>query len=482
MAVTPKSPKIPRTSTDDDDGDRLSSLPEPIIHYIFSFLETIDVTRASAVSRKWRYLWVSMPYLKFAIHTIWSKPLERWSTYTVMDKFKDFVNWVLMCQNGSIDIEKFRLCCLNFSDGDHTLQRWLSVLARRNELISDTPIQLPQCLVTCQSLVSLKLNFEDKHCVVKLPMYPGFSSLKSLDLKMIEFSDSNLLGNFISSCPVIENVNVEFCIFGDSKSLEISSTSLKNLIVDSSDMRDPNCDGLANCEVKIACPSLVAFKFLTSSTWKFSFQDLNSLKDASVDIYFHPEHGTAEEYHCAMSKILEGLHNVQLLTLSSGFLRFLNLAASKPEGFSTSFYNLKSLSVYVLLNWYNQVEPIINLLNLSPNLEDLKILIDWMEWIECWEIPDEVTCSSNHLKSIHLLDFGGSQNELELVRFLLKKGKVLEKLSITWLEGTEYRSKIIRDIKRFPTSSSNVAFSFFESRTNIFGVCYSDYEHLLHLS
>ncbi|KAL5736011.1 hypothetical protein ACOSP7_030481 [Xanthoceras sorbifolium] len=472
MAVTPKNPKIPRTSTDNDDGDKLSSLPEPIIHYIFSFLETIDVTRASAVSRKWRYLWVSMPYLKFDINTIWSEPLERWSFCTVIDKFKDFVNWVLMCQNGSIDIDKFRLRCFNFSDDDHTLQRWLSVVARRNvrqldlKLVSDTLIQLPQCLVTCQSLVSLKLNFEDKHCVVKLPMYPGFSSLKSLDLKMIEFSDSNLLGNFISSCPVIENVNVEFCIFGDSKSLEISSTSLKNLIVDSADMRDQNCDGLANCEVKIACPSLVAFKFLTSSTWKFCFQDLNSLNDASVDIYFYPEHGTAEEYHCAMSKILEGLHNVQLLTLSSGFLGFLNLAVAKQEGFSTSFYNLKSLSVCVLLHWYNQVEPLINLLNLSPNLEALTILIDWVEWSECWEIPDEVTCSTNHLKSVHLLDFGGSENELELVRFLLKKGQVLEKLSITWLRGTEYRRKIIREIKRFPTSSSNVAFSFFESRTN----------------
>ncbi|KAI9186072.1 hypothetical protein LWI28_013488 [Acer negundo] len=120
------SPKILRTSSggdDDDDGDRLSSLPEPIIHYIFSFLKTIDVFRASAVSRKWRYLCVSIPYLNFDIHTIWSKPQERWPLYEINGRFKDFVNWVLMFQKSSIDIQKLRLRCLSFSDDDHTLQR-----------------------------------------------------------------------------------------------------------------------------------------------------------------------------------------------------------------------------------------------------------------------------------------------------------------------------------------------------------------------
>ncbi|KAK2639562.1 hypothetical protein Ddye_027357 [Dipteronia dyeriana] len=97
MAVTVRNPKILRTSSDNDDdgGDRLTSLPEPIIHYIFSFLETIDVFRASAVSRKWRYFWGSMPYLNFDIHTIWSKPQGRWPLDAIIGRFKDFVNWSL---------------------------------------------------------------------------------------------------------------------------------------------------------------------------------------------------------------------------------------------------------------------------------------------------------------------------------------------------------------------------------------------------
>ncbi|GAY65323.1 hypothetical protein CUMW_240220 [Citrus unshiu] len=54
-----RSPKISKltcgvcSNVGGEDGDRLSNLPEPIVHHIFSFLETIDVARVSAVSRKW---------------------------------------------------------------------------------------------------------------------------------------------------------------------------------------------------------------------------------------------------------------------------------------------------------------------------------------------------------------------------------------------------------------------------------------------
>ncbi|KAK1576890.1 hypothetical protein Q3G72_017221 [Acer saccharum] len=364
--------------------------------------------------------------LELQIHTVWSQPQERWVLSTINEKFKDFVNWVLMFQNCSLDILKFRLRCLNLSDDDHTLQRWMSVVARRNvkqlylKLISHTPIQLPHCLVTCQSLVALELKFKIKLCVVKLPIYTGFCRLKSLDLEMIRFLDSNLLGNFISSCHVMESLKIISCVFGDFKILEISSTSLKNLIVDSGDTPESNSDGLANCEVKVACPSLVSFNFITSSTWNFTFQDLNSLQDVFVYYDYSPDQSTSEECHYVMSKVLKGLRNVQRLKLSTGFLT--------------------------------------------------------MEWDECWEIPDKVTCSTYHLKSVRLLDFGGSENELELVRFLLKKGQVLEKLSITWLRGEENRREIIREIKKFPTSS-NVAFTFYNPASFFYGLLFLDYDH-----
>ncbi|KAK3199557.1 hypothetical protein Dsin_022972 [Dipteronia sinensis] len=116
---------------------------------------------------------------------------------------------------------------------------------------------------------------------------------------------------------------------------------------------------------------------------------------------------------------------------------------------------------------------------ISPVTKPLKTntAMNELDWSDCWEIPDEVTCSTYHLKSVSLLDFGGSDNELELVRFLLKKGLVLENLSITWLRGVENRREIIREIKKFPTSSSNVAFTFFKPGSNIYSMRFLDYDH-----
>ncbi|TXG54552.1 hypothetical protein EZV62_019808 [Acer yangbiense] len=90
-----------------------------------------------------------------------------------------------------------------------------------------------------------------------------------------------ILGSHIlTSCPVIESLKMVSCLFGDFKILEIFSASLKNLILDSDDIND----GLANCEIKVACPSLVSFDFLTASTWNFTFQDLNSLQAGGLDM------------------------------------------------------------------------------------------------------------------------------------------------------------------------------------------------------
>ncbi|ESR65505.1 hypothetical protein CICLE_v10010332mg, partial [Citrus x clementina] len=200
-----RNPKIPKfvvcsdIGGDCQGGDRLSNLPEPIIHHIFSFLETIDVVRASAVSRRWRYFWLSIPYLNFNIHNIWSNPLERWSLEKINEKFKDFVNWVLLSQNGSINIQRFLLSCFNCVD-DYTLYRWLNAVAQRNvqvldlDIISEEPIKLPRCLVTCESLMSLKLDFGNREHqgVLNLPTCAGFNQLKSLDLQHVEVLDYNL--------------------------------------------------------------------------------------------------------------------------------------------------------------------------------------------------------------------------------------------------------------------------------------------------
>ncbi|KAI9184796.1 hypothetical protein LWI28_001128 [Acer negundo] len=211
-------------------GDRLSSLPEHIIHHIFSFLDTIDTVKASAVTRKWRYFFVSMPHLNFESY--------RDSKYKI--KFNNFVNWVLMSQNQFFDIQRFRISnlCLN---ENYAFYRLMDTITEFNlqeldlKILCNEAIKFPRCILNCRSLVSLKLSFDHyslgtfpglKNCI-----FPGFIRLKSLELCFVMFMDSLSLANFVSSCPYLENLNVHECTFVDDNIIEITANSLKDLSI-----------------------------------------------------------------------------------------------------------------------------------------------------------------------------------------------------------------------------------------------------------
>ncbi|KAK1582621.1 hypothetical protein Q3G72_016814 [Acer saccharum] len=219
------------------------------------------------------------------------------------------------------------------------------------------------------------------------------------------------------SYPVLESLTMHNCKFHDFKILDIAAPRLKNLTINA--LASANA-GLFNCEVIVACPSLVSFNLLGTPSG-LSFPGTNSLQNVYIFFNHGPEHRTVEECHHLMDSILRGICNIKVLKLSAAFLG--------------------------------------------------------LDWSECWEIPDDGTCSAYHLKSVRLLDFRGSENELELVRFLLKKGVVLETLSITWRRGVENLREIIREIEKFPTSSSNIAFTFFKPRSNIYTMRVLDYDH-----
>lgn len=83
---------------------------------------------------------------------------------------------------------------------------------------------------------------------------------------------------------------------------------------------------------------------------------------------------------------------------------------------------------------------------------------------DLWKIPDKgIPCLTHHLKTVEILEFYGNKNQLELVRFILKYGQVLQKMSITWgYSGVKYPIKISRQVKEFPRLSPTAALEFLE--------------------
>ncbi|KAL9444420.1 hypothetical protein AB3S75_017582 [Citrus x aurantiifolia] len=421
-----RSPKISKltcgvcSNVGGEDGDRISNLPEPIIHHIFSFLETIDVVRASAVSRKWRYLWHSIPYLNFNIHNIWSNPLERWSLQTTNEKFKDFVNWVLLFQNGSVSIHRFRLSCLNRVD-DYTLYRWIAVVAWRNvqvlnlHIISDEPIKLPRSFVTCESLVSLKLDFGNREHqgVLNLPTCAGFSRLKSLDLQHVEVLDYNLFREFLSSCPLVENLCMKECFFHDFESLDISTTSLKYLTVDEFLLSEPK--GLRSC--KVICESLEALKLhfgreidkcvLKLPPTCVGFSRLKSLDLKNVKLLDHSFFLKL----ISSSPLLENLKmdsccfpDLKILDVSSNSLKSLTLERIEFGGDELDNYKLKiACSNLESFNIFAPLLPDFTLEGLN-SLQNAFIFLETIgEYMEAKEICHPMSKILNGLRDVKVL-------------------------------------------------------------------------------
>ncbi|TXG67879.1 hypothetical protein EZV62_009154 [Acer yangbiense] len=462
------------------DGDRLSSLPENIIRHILSFLDSIDIVRASAVSRKWRYIWVSMPYLCVDI------------PYRM--KFNDFVDWVLMFRNRLVDIQILRISDLNLEE-NYAFYRLMDVVTEFNlqeldlMIQSSDKIELPQCILNCRSLVSLKLSLYRLGTFpgLKKCMFPGFSRLKSLELCSVMFMDSLSLANFVSSCPHLENLSLDYCSFVDDNIIEITAASLKHLsfILPKGNMhfKGPiRREQTIKFGLKVACPNLVSLKVVNLRSHEFSFQEMNSLQNLLMDLDRHYNDLEVQQCCHALSKMLKGVCNVKALEVSEVFLEDLHRLhlAVDTECFAPSFNNLKSLTLHINNTDFNK-HSLINILDCSPNLEALKFFLRpsggfwWTNGNSPWKMPNRTSsCLKYHLKIVELFQVGDDKYELDLVRFFLENGHVLQKMRISWVERNlwDYSNRVysnkgntdefISEVMKFPRSSPNIALTFVE--------------------
>ncbi|KAL8099801.1 hypothetical protein AgCh_032164 [Apium graveolens] len=51
--------------TSEDKEDRISRLPDELIHKILSFVDTELVVQTSVLSKRWELIWMTLPFLKF---------------------------------------------------------------------------------------------------------------------------------------------------------------------------------------------------------------------------------------------------------------------------------------------------------------------------------------------------------------------------------------------------------------------------------
>ncbi|KAK8490882.1 hypothetical protein V6N13_090517 [Hibiscus sabdariffa] len=256
--------------------DRLSSLPDPVLCHILSFLGTKDAVRTSILSPRWRHLSASLSVLDFD-ECIYSVRRE------YRNNFKNFVDRLLYFPNQS-SLKCFRVTHYSF-DGDYSrLYGWIcaALLGGINEIdiSSHESLMLPPFLLTCRSLVTLKL---DIYGDINIPSHVCLPNLKTLHLSRFDLSDGSVF-RLVSSCLLLEELVLELVEFPRNINFNIHSLSLKKLVLDFEGLIQEFRRDL-NYVVVINAPNLVYFKYADMLAEGYRLSTMNSLAHADIGIF-----------------------------------------------------------------------------------------------------------------------------------------------------------------------------------------------------
>ncbi|CAL5067945.1 unnamed protein product [Urochloa decumbens] len=366
--------------------DRLSALPDDLLHAILSSLKARQVVQTSVLSRRWRSLWRSVPCLDVDQDDFRVNP-EPLTSQNQKDlgKFEDFVNSLLLRRDGSV-LHTFRLCvCESFAGHMHA-GRWI----RRALACSRRALH-----VHCDA-------FDD---VVHMPLDLG-PSLTRLHLSNLSL-DARFAESVSSVCVVLEDLELIGCgLCFDN----ITSTSLRNLCIETG---TPDYDRPA--------PRLTSLRLLIQDQFfQVSVNEMPSLVKASISYWSPDEEAAIQE---TQRKLVSNVGNVTTVELTD-FLQMM-VPDMEPVEFP-AFRNLRNL-VLVGCDLRDDFQLLRHFLQKSPNLEELTIRCCWLP--EGFA-GDQGTTKLKKLKYIEII-YKYHQGIRELVCFLLEISDRVPKNTIT---------------------------------------------------
>ncbi|GKV09932.1 hypothetical protein SLEP1_g21365 [Rubroshorea leprosula] len=207
--------------------DRISDLPDGILHQILSYLPTEVVARTCVLSKRWQYLWDTYPIFD----------IPRLSFLVIgegvdIDRYADVVDHKLntFCKY-EFEIQKFKLSFMCELNGiklkhDSLVNKWLRLVAERNvkELHLDfgirdrSPCSFPQEIFAAKSLTFLEI-----HCPnALLPSSINLPSLETLRLSLVCIPEG-----FKLSCHQLKVLTINYCCqFGK---IEIFAPNLSSM-------------------------------------------------------------------------------------------------------------------------------------------------------------------------------------------------------------------------------------------------------------
>ncbi|KAK3211276.1 hypothetical protein Dsin_015982 [Dipteronia sinensis] len=178
-----------------EDVDRISELPEAILHHIFSFLPFKQVVQTSVLSKQWERTWRTYPVFEFDASVFNLDSRDRFldnKQFLRNPEFVSFIDRCISCAIGS-DVKELKLKLFTYG------YEWYN---------------LPKMVFCAKSIDLLELE----GCKLKLPSKVKLSCLRKLFLSRV-YADDQVIETLVGGCPLIEEMSLSDC--RGFKSLEL---------------------------------------------------------------------------------------------------------------------------------------------------------------------------------------------------------------------------------------------------------------------
>ncbi|KAJ0462860.1 putative F-box domain, leucine-rich repeat domain superfamily, F-box-like domain superfamily [Helianthus annuus] len=340
------------------EDDRLSSLPDGLIHKILSFISIKHAIQTSVLSSRWRFLWTSMPYLNFSR-----------DDFSKLPKFSKFVTHVLSDRNNQTEVSSVKLSLHGKMSGifakkiikyafSHNIQQLNVASMLANE------VGFPLVLFSSRSLKHLSLTMKVLSDIEYRSKYslryvfnatstwelPALTTLYLDNAALICDENTDKCIDLFSKCANLKNLTLKSCYMEGFKGLGICLPKLSNLTIEiacgSVEVFNIVAPQLKNLTIRsyfdeqysLSAPDLVFLFYQGGYCLQLSTDDYLSLEKADICV---PRPKDAHQ----VLRMLQRLHNVKCLTLNVEIVELLSSSVELITNQPSPFANLKSLKI-----------------------------------------------------------------------------------------------------------------------------------------
>ncbi|CAA0808508.1 F-box/FBD/LRR-repeat protein [Striga hermonthica] len=402
-----KRPKLSDGEQNMASIDRFSSLQDEVICHILSFLPTKLSVATSVLGKRWRFLWAHVPSLHFSVFDF-----RKEGTHVL-----DIIDRVLL-RHKAKRMDTLTLKCVKCNE--FQLETFITTAIDRS--IRNLCLELdfnifPLYLFNCKTIVDLKLdNNRASLSAVKNVSLP---SLKKLYVYNLICENDDTLPRFLSGCPSLEELNMDFSFVKEDDyvgCINISSPTITMLQID--------CYISCKFEYKMII-NAPALRHLEVDGYDLECITIPitmiSLVEADIDLTYDSFSNLKTNYTSTVVKFLHSLSYVKCLKIPDWELEeFVGVACS-----TVKFDNLTKLELELNFNW----SLLVKFLEVADNLQVLTCRqIGFVTGYLCPEPEQVPKCLLSSLRTIEITRMEYKENELDMIRYLLRNSRVLERM------------------------------------------------------